>query len=298
MEILKNRKLALIFVLFIYLIAFVAGLLTFQKLYGSGILYATLAADITATLVVWIFGVITKNSSLYDPYWSIAPMIIIPGWIFLKGSPVTAVDILFALSVLFWGTRLTYNWASGWSGMQQQDWRYTMFKERTRHLWFIVNLFGINLMPTILVFLAMIPAYYGIVEKGQAGVISILGFILCITAAFIQHYADKQMKLFRKGTNSEGQCIYEGLWKYSRHPNYFGEVSFWFGIWLIQLGAVSALWKTIIGPIMMALLFIFISIPMMEKHVLVSRPGYAQYKENVSMLLPWFRKDKRKEEVI
>ena len=292
MEILKNRKSALIFVLSIYLIAFAVGLFTFQKFYDCGILYATFAADIIATLIVWIFGVITKNSSLYDPYWSIASMVIIPCWIFLKGSPVTIVDILFYLSVLFWGTRLTYNWASGWTGMQHQDWRYTMFKERTGRLWFIVNLFGINLMPTILVFLAMIPAYYGIVEKGQAGVISILGFILCIAAAFIQHYADKQMKLFRKSKNSEGKCIDEGLWKYSRHPNYFGEVSFWFGIWLIQLGAVPALWKTIIGPIMIALLFIFISIPMMEQHVIISRPGYAQYKKSVSMLLPWFRKDK------
>jgi steroid 5-alpha reductase family enzyme len=291
MELLKNRKAALFFVFSVYLITFLAGILVFQHYHSRGILFATFAADIFATLVVWIIGVITKNSSLYDPYWSVAPVVIIPSWILLRGGPISTVDMLLLFAVLLWGIRLTYNWAAGWMGMEHQDWRYTMLKKQTGRMWFIVNLFGINLMPTVLVFLAMVPAYYAILEGGQATAVAFLGFIICIAAVLIQHFSDKQMKTFRRNKNNKGLCIDEGLWRYSRHPNYFAEVSLWFGIWLIQMGVLPSLWQTVVGPVLMALLFIFISIPMMEKHVLTSRPGYSQYKARVSMLIPWFRKN-------
>jgi Predicted membrane protein len=289
MKVTKKRRQALVFVFILYTMAFTAAVVTFNHYYSSGILFASFAADIAATLVVWFFGVITRNSSLYDPYWSVAPIVIIPCWLQLKENPVTAMDMLFLMAVLFWGVRLTYNWASGWLGMEHQDWRYTILKKRTGNLWFIVNLFGINLMPTVLVFLAMLPAYYGIFEDGCISIkpLSFLGFIVCITAALIQYYADKQIADFRKAAHNKGKCIEEGLWKYSRHPNYFGEISFWFGIWLIQVGKAPSLWKTIIGPVLIALLFVFISIPLMEEHVITTRPDYADYKKKVPMAVPW-----------
>ncbi|MDP4091375.1 MAG: DUF1295 domain-containing protein [Bacillota bacterium] len=297
MEILKNRGPALVFVFFLYLIAFAAGVFVFHWYYGSGALFATFAGDLAATIVVWIAGAAARNSSLYDPYWSAAPVVIIPCWILLKESPVSSVDILFLLAVLFWGIRLTWNWATGWVGIGQQDWRYKMLKKSTGRKWFIVNLMGINIMPTVLVFFGMVPAYYGIFDKGRAGLISVLGFIICIAAAIIQYYADKQMREFRGSADVRTRCIDRGLWRFSRHPNYFGEVSFWAGIWLIQIGAIPSLWKTAVGPVLIALLFIFISIPMMEQHVLASRPDYAQYRNKVSMLIPWFRKEKSAERI-
>ncbi|MDD5017054.1 MAG: DUF1295 domain-containing protein, partial [Eubacteriales bacterium] len=76
-----------------------------------------------------------------------------------------------------------------------------------------------------------------------------------------------------------------GLWRYSRHPNYLGEVLFWWGVWVIQMSVLPALWWTIFAPTAMTLLFLFISIPMMEKRLLASKEGYAAYKKSTSMLL-------------
>lgn len=131
--------------------------------HDSGILFATFAGDIAATLVVWIFGLIYENSSLYDPYWSVAPVVILPLWTYLKDGGISAAGVMFSMAAVIWrGGRLTYNWAAGWHGLKHQDWRYTMLKEKTGKLWFFINLTGINLMPTVRVFLGMVPAYYGI----------------------------------------------------------------------------------------------------------------------------------------
>ena len=77
-----------------------------------------------------------------------------------------------------------------------------------------------------------------------------------------------------------------GLWKYSRHPNYFGEITFWWGIYIIQLGMAPQYWFTIAGPVLMTLLFVIISVPMMKNKLLASKQGYAQYIKSTSMLIP------------
>jgi steroid 5-alpha reductase family enzyme len=83
--------------------------------------------------------------------------------------------------------------------------------------------------------------------------------------------------------------IDEGLWKYSRHPNYFGEVSFWWGIRMIQMGVTKNAYSAI-GAIVVTSLFVFISIPLMKKHIVQNIPSYQEYRNQVSPLIPWFRK--------
>jgi steroid 5-alpha reductase family enzyme len=82
----------------------------------------------------------------------------------------------------------------------------------------------------------------------------------------------------------------EGLWAYSRHPNYFGEVTFWWGLFFFALAADTDYWWTIIGPAAITVLFTFISIPMMDKRNLARRPGYEERIKNIPALIPWFRK--------
>ena len=81
-----------------------------------------------------------------------------------------------------------------------------------------------------------------------------------------------------------------GLWAYSRHPNYFGEIMFWWGLFIFALAADSCYWWTIAGPLVITILFLFISIPMMDKRSLGRRPGYEEHMERVSALIPWFPK--------
>jgi len=281
---IKNRMTSYLIVLAVYILAFSAGLLIFKLSSDMHVLISTLLADIAATLVVWGFGILFANSSIYDPYWSVAPLIILLSWIIIKGVSFSVIDILFMIAIAIWGIRLTLNWAIRWKGLQHQDWRYTMLKEKSPRLWFFTNLFGINLMPTVIVFIALTPVYFGIGQERPLNFYIGIWFAICMGAVLVQTISDRQMDLFRKNRSNKNQYIDQGLWRYSRHPNYLGEISFWWGIWLMQIGIVTQKWATVIGPILITLLFIFVSIPMMEKHILASKPAYSRYQKQVSIL--------------
>ena len=287
---IKTRIASFLIILTIYIVAFFIALFIFYLSKNLNILISSLLADIAATLVVWGFGVLFRNSSVYDPYWSVAPVVIIICWITIKIITFSVTDILLLAVIIIWAFRLTLNWAIRWKDLNHQDWRYIMLKERSPKIWFFTNLIGINLMPTIIVFISLVPAYFGIGSEGVINVLTIIGFVICLGAVLIEFIADRQMDLFKKSNPSKNQNIERGLWNYSRHPNYFGEVSFWWGIWLMQIGVMQGIWITITGPVVMTLLFVFISIPMMEKHILESKPYYRNYQKQVSMLIPWIRK--------
>jgi steroid 5-alpha reductase family enzyme len=159
-------------------------------------------------------------------------------------------------------------------------------------LWFLVNLIGINLMPTMLVFLGMIPVYFGIISPAPASLLTWAGLLVCALAMLLELTADRQMDAYRRRPEPKSPYITEGLWLLCRHPNYLGEVLFWWGIWLMGMGAAPALW-TAVGPACITALFVFISIPMMEKHILESRPEYARYIREVPALLPILGRQKR-----
>jgi len=286
---IKSRFVSFVIVLALYIFSFFIGFLVFKVFNNIHILLSYLLADIAATLIVWIFGVLFDNSSLYDPFWSVAPLILVPFWIFTVGNSFSLFNILLFAAIYIWGVRLTLNWARRWKGMTHEDWRYAKLKKDNPRLWFITNLVGINLMPTLIVFTALVPAYFAIVSADILRGLSVFGFVICIGSVFIQAVSDFQMDLFKKNKPTFPEFINRGFWRYSRHPNYFAEVLFWWGIWVMQMGVTSKMWITIIGPILVTALFIFISIPMMEKHILSSRPSYSVYRRQVPMFIFWFR---------
>lgn len=296
---INSRKISFLIITLIYILAFLAGFLAFWFLNYSGlhIILSTFIGDVIATLIVWGFGVIFKNSSLYDPYWSVAPIIILIWWtivynILLKKS-FSIIQILFIAAVVIWGVRLTINWAIRWKGLAHEDWRYKMYREKNPKLWFLTNIIGINLMPTFLVFLALVPVFFAVIYMPiRYNFLTFFGFFVCIAAVLIQAIADRQMDLFRNNHNNNNlkeNHIDIGLWRFSRHPNYFGEVLFWWGLWVMQVSVLYRFWFTVVGPILVTLLFLFVSIPMMENYILSKKPGYSKYKRQVSKLVPWFR---------
>ncbi len=274
----------------VYLLAFIIFLLVYHLTSGQGILAATFLGDVTATVFVWFLSMLFKNASLYDPYWSVAPLAIVPFWMVVRRGPLDMVDILFLAAVFFWGIRLTLNWAVRWSGLHHQDWRYTKYQKKLPRLWPLVSLTGIQLMPTVLVFLGIVPVYTAIFYGEAPRFLLWIGLFLCIGAATIQLIADRQMDTFKSRSPAKEVNIDEGLWRYSRHPNYLGEIIFWWGLWIMQVGVNHTIWYTVAAPLLITLLFIFISIPMMERHILASRPSYVEYRQAVPPLLPWFRK--------
>lgn len=276
----------------IYVIAILIGIWSFIAVENQHVLLRLFIADFNATVFVWLWGVIFRNSSVYDPYWSVAPPIMLTGYAIYCGVSSLPVILMLA-AVWYWAIRLTGNWAYTFPDLNRQDWRYDMYKEKFPRLWHLVNFTGINLMPTIVVFLAMVPGFLLIRMSSSvqydANVFTWIGFAVCICAATLQLVSDTQAHRFRR--IHRGKVCNVGLWNYSRHPNYLGEILMWWGIYVMYLTAKAgipsseAMLLPAIGAIANTCLFVFISIPMMEKRQLANKPGYAEYREKVRMLI-------------
>lgn len=272
--------MSFIIVAVVYIIAAIAGIAVYSALsYNWWI--NLLIADIAATVVTFIFSVIFGNASVYDPYWSVQPIVILIG--FAIGKEITPLRTLLLVVVCLWGIRLTVNWAYTFKNLEHQDWRYTMLKEKTGIFYPLINLVGIHLVPTLIVYACILPAVYAFLYSGNANPVSILFICLSLAAVLMQGTADYQMHRFRKNRN--GQFIRNGLWRYSRHPNYLGEILMWWGVVLSVLSVFPNALFLCIGALSNNLLFLFVSIPMADRRQSV-KPGFDEYKKETRMLLP------------
>jgi len=274
-------------------VAILVGYFLYDYLIKIDRLLLVLVTDIIATLVIFIASTIFRNTSLYDPYWSFIPIVIAIYWFIVglieyeAGPPQVVILVVVGM----YGLRLTYNWIRSWEGLMHEDWRYVKFRKEKPKLFWFINLTGLQLMPTVVVFLGCIPLKPAFINNIKIdNVFYIIGLIIAVSAIFIEAIADEQQYAFRK-KKQPGELLNVGLWGFSRHPNYFGEISFWWGIYFLGLaGDTSSWWWMIAGPIAMVILFLFVSIPMMEKRLKERYPDYEEYQKRVSMLIPWFKK--------
>ncbi len=251
--------------------------------------YLILFWHVTATLIIFIFSKIHRNSSIYDPFWHIAPIPIVI-YIASSSSLSNFQQSLVLSAFLFWAMRLTYNWFLNWTNLDHEDFRYIDLKDNNKLLAFVNDLFGIHLIPTLIVNASLYPIYVALSSDYLNNLVYV-GFILIIFAVVIQYVADAQMRDFRNDENNLGKTMKCGLWKYSRHPNYFGEVSFWFGLYIFAFASGSASMWLLACPIIMLALFVFISCPMMDNRSLKKRSDYREYMDKTPRLIMWFVKD-------
>ena len=283
----KTKKGSLLLVFVYYLLSFfVAYIFTTNfDLEGWSLI---LTWHISATLIIFIFSRIHKNSSIYDPFWHLAPIPIVFYTANQSSLPTLEVNLVLT-AFLFWALRLTYNWYLNWNNLDHEDFRYVDLKNKNKFMAFINDLFGIHLIPTLIVNVSLYPIYVALTSDSLNELVY-LGFILIIIAVVIQYISDDQMRKFRKDKSNLGKTMKYGLWKYSRHPNYLGEVSFWFGIYIFALASGSSSMWLLACPIVMLGLFIFISCPMMDNRSLVRRSDYKEYMDKTPQLFMWFVK--------
>ncbi len=273
----KNKSLLII--LYSYALALISTII-FINLYNNENLMLTLFyADIIATIIIYLSSYIFKNSSIIDPYWSVAPPLLLLFWIVKTDSVNIINTFILSTSILFWSIRLTYNWFRNWNGLDQEDWRYIELKGKFGKYYQIINFLGIHLFTSLIVFSCCMPFKY-IVEKQITNISIIIGFIICFIGVLYEIIADQQLYNFKK--NNSKKIIWIGLWKYSRHPNYYGEILFWWGLYIYSCNILYL----IIWPICMTLMFLFISIPWIEKKILITRPEYKKYQQEVNLLFP------------
>ena len=281
MKVNLSKPLSLAIVFLVYVIATIGGILTFNAL-TCELWLKLLVADVVGTVITFLFSVIFSNASVYDPYWSVQPIVITFAFLIICG--VSPLALVMAIVVAIWGIRLTLNWVYTFHGLgKYQDWRYTMLKVKTGRLYPIVNFLGIHIFPTLVVYACVLPVVYVTVLGPEINVWSALCAGVSLLAVVLQGTADFQMHRFRK--SKKGGFIREGLWKYSRHPNYLGEVLMWWGMALCLICAIPELWYLSAGALVNTLMFVFISIPMADIHQ-SRKEGFSQYKKQTRMLLP------------
>ena len=281
MNALKHNRTASFFVVtLIYLFAAVAGVAVYRLLPFDWWLNL-LIADASATVVTFVFSLLFDNASVYDPYWSAQPIVILVA--FAIGKRLTVVRILLLAAVIFWGVRLTANWAYTFQGLAHQDWRYTMLKEQTGVFYPFVNFTGIHMVPTLVVYACVLPAAYAFLYDGAWNVRTVFFSCLSVGAALMQGIADYQMHRFQK--HGEGVFIRDGLWRYSRHPNYLGEILMWWGVALSVISVFPRAWYLGAGALANTLLFLFVSIPLADGHQ-ARKAGFEEYKSQTRKLLP------------
>ncbi|WP_283615439.1 DUF1295 domain-containing protein [Mycolicibacterium poriferae] len=280
----KGRSLAIVTVA--YLIAVAVGYAWLLWGPATGRLWLdTLIADILATLVVFAFSRAYRNSSFYDAYWSvIPPLLLFYWWSQGDGDPVRTW--LITVLVVVWAVRLTANWVYAFPGLHHEDWRYPMFRERAGRFEFVADLVAIHLIPTLQVFLGMVPVYVAVTTPGGGlAWLTVIAFVVGMAAVTLEGVADVQMHRFVASARP-GEVMDRGLWSWSRHPNYFGEFGFWLALALFGLAAAPQAWWLFAGAAAMLAMFLGASIPMMETRSLQRRPGYQAVIDRVSRFVP------------
>ena len=281
----KAQSLALVAVAYVVAIAVGAAWLEWGVHTGR-LLLDTLIADLLATLVIFGFSRAYGNSSFYDAYWSVIPPVLLFYWWSQSGLQQLRCWLIAAV-VLLWAIRLTANWLYSFPGLHHEDWRYPMFREKAGRWEFVVDLVTIHLIPTLLVFAGMLPVYAAVTWPGaDIGWLTYLATAVGLAAVALELGADVQMHRFVR-QKASGEAMDRGLWSWSRHPNYFGEFSFWVSLAMFGVAvSPSDAWWLCLGALGMLGMFLGGSIPMMETRSLERRPSYQDVVDRVSRFVP------------
>jgi len=287
----RSRAAAFLWITGAYLVALAVGYLVGKSFHEGGYHPWVVigAADVVGTLVIFAFSYGFKNSSFYDPYWSVipVPIAVYLAWVGMQnGADTLRMGVVFAL-VVIWSLRLTWNWARGWQGLHHEDWRYRQLAGQSGKNYWWVSLGGIHFFPTVIVYLGCLPLLPAMaVANAPYGWPDLPGVIVTLTGIGFELISDNQRYRWAKDPANKGKVFTGGLWGWSRHPNYFGEVIFWVGLCIFGLAADISYWWTAIGCVAMWGMFHFITLPMMEKRQLANKPEYAEATKGVSRFWP------------
>ena len=277
----KNKGLFINLIL--YFIAFAIGFIPFMFI--DNIFLSIFVFTITSTFVIFISTCFYPDTSLYDPYWSVAPPVLLISTI-VKYKLFSINSLLLIIVVLFWAIRLTVNWAYTYKGLGHEDWRYASYRQKTnKFVYGIINFFGLQYMPTIVVYIGLAPAIF-IIQNETFNPLLIIGLLISILGVVLEIIADTSIHKFLIENKGKHTSCNISIWKYSRHPNYLGEITFWNGLFISFILTNPNIWYYCLGSLLIDALFMFISIPMMEKHNMERRVDYAEYKKQTSMLIP------------
>ncbi len=240
--------------------------------------------------VLWLLSLALKDSSIVDIFWGAG--FVITGWVYYALTPdgFGPRKLLLMILVTLWGLRLSGY--IGWRNIGKgEDYRYQEMRKKAGAEWWWRSYLKVFILQGVLMWIISVPLLAGQVISGHAGLtfFDVLGVIVWAIGFFFESAGDFQLARFKADPENKGKLLTSGVWRYTRHPNYFGDAAQWWGFYLIALA--NGGWWAIFSPIMMTLLLIKVSgVALLEKSLKNTKPGYEEYVRTTNAFVPWFPK--------
>jgi len=240
--------------------------------------------------LLWIWSVRITNASIVDIFWG-AGFVVVNTFYVFHLEKIEPRNLLISVLVLIWGLRLTMYLAYRNIG-KGEDYRYQEFRKNygeKRYWWF--SYFQVFLLQGVLILIISLPLF-GVHYSGSSAPLFWLDYLAILTWAIgfiFEAGGDYQLYRFKKNQKNKGKVLNTGFWKYTRHPNYFGDVLVWWSYGLFSIAA-GGYWQ-VIGAILMTFLIIKVSgVALLEKTLHNTKPKYKEYVEKTNSFFPWFPK--------
>jgi steroid 5-alpha reductase family enzyme len=251
--------------------------------------FVTLIAILLVYMSLWfVVSLIRKRNDVADVAWGLGFVLMTWASFFLSGDSGIR-GMLVGVLVSIWGLRLAWHIHRRNKG-KAEDYRYLAWRKEWGKWFYIRSYFQVYLLQGLFLFLIVSPVLLINKNAGPSLVLlDFLGVAVWLVGFYFEALGDAQLARFIKNPENKGKLMQSGLWAYTRHPNYFGEVVQWWGLWLIALSVPGA-WLGIVGPMTITFLILKVSgVPMLEKK-LEGNPEFAEYKRKTSIFIPLPRK--------
>jgi len=246
-----------------------------------------LSASALAVLMVaaWALSLALRDVSIVDVVWGLGFVVV--AWIaFATGDGDTARRALLAVLTTVWGIRLAVYIT--WRKLREpgEDYRYVELRERHPERFWLVSLGSVFLLQGALVWVVSLPLHVAAGQDDPLGTLDYVGVVFWAVGVFFEAVGDAQLARFKAEPANRRQVMDRGLWRYTRHPNYFGDFMVWWGLYLIAL-STGAAWWTVVSPLVMSVLLIRVSgKDRLERGMAERRPGYGDYVARTSGFVP------------
>lgn len=248
-----------------------------------GLAAGGIIASVALMLLAWLISVLRSDVSIVDIFWGIA--IAGTGVAYLLASPEAGPrGWLAVVLVIVWAVRLSWHIRRRNRG-KPEDRRYRVIRARNQPGFWWKSIYLVFAFQALLAWIVGLPLLGAVASRSGLAVLDGLGFALWLFGMFFESIADRQLARFQADSGNAGRVMDRGLWRYSRHPNYFGEFCLWWGMFLIALAAGA--WWAVIGPAVLTLFLLKVSgVALTEKDIADRRPGYRRYVERTSAFFP------------
>jgi steroid 5-alpha reductase family enzyme len=254
------------------------------------VLGTTLAATAVLMFGVWLLSVARKDASIVDTFWGLGFVLIATvSYVITEGY--SGRKVLIEALTAVWGIRLATHifWRNKGKG---EDYRYRAMRKRHGKRFSIVSLFTVFGLQGLLMWIISFPLQIAQISPAPAklGLLDWIGAAVWLIGFLFESLGDFQLARFKASPNNKGRVMDRGLWRYTRHPNYFGDSLMWWGFFLIALSVPAGIW-TLISPLMMTGLLMKVSgVALLEKTLTKTKPDYHDYVRRTSAFFPWLRR--------